>query len=48
MNIIISSLSDMKVTGMSQDLDSAKLFIAKSLKEAKAIDITKNTYDRNG
>jgi hypothetical protein len=40
MNIIISSLSDMKVTGMSQDLDSAKLFIAKSLKEAKAIDIT--------
>ena len=42
MNIVISSLNSIKLTGLqtgSQDLDSAKLFIAKTISE-EAIDIT--------
>jgi hypothetical protein len=31
MNIIISSLDEIKTTGVSKDLDSAKLFILNSL-----------------
>lgn len=35
MNIIISSLSEIKKTGVSQDLDSAKLFISKTLSNSE-------------
>jgi hypothetical protein len=41
MNIVISSLTDMKVTGLntgSKDLDSAKLFVSKTIKDN--IDLT--------
>jgi hypothetical protein len=40
MNIVISSLTDMKVTGLagSKDLDSAKLFVAKTITDN--VDIT--------
>lgn len=45
MNIVISSLNDMKLTGLqtgSHDLDSAKLFIAKSIAEDIDITLTKS------
>jgi len=37
MNIIISSLSEIKKTGTSADLDSAKLFIAKSIENSASL-----------
>jgi hypothetical protein len=37
MNIVISSLDEIKITGTSSDLDSAKLFIAKSIDDKTSL-----------
>lgn len=49
MNIIVSSLSDIKKTGVSSDLDSAKLFISKKIENEELNSLLSNIrLENNG